>query len=348
MKREVKRKAAEIYYIAASAASLSFFEAVKRRLWPDETREIYGGTVMSQDDKARPQTQGFFYERVSSLADALSVAGNDRRRILAGGTDLLLKIKHGTAKPGGLLDITRIEELRHIGEDGDVIRIGACVTITELLESDLLRRCAPTLCTVAGEIGSVEVRNVGTVGGNLCCARANCGTCFLPGCGAMTGDQGARPCQNAAYSDLLLPLSAYDAVAVLKNRDGERSVQVRRFLKTNGSLDLKPDEILTEVSFRKPVADGWGYARLRQPTQMGLPFVSVIAVSRGGVFDLTIGGSAKYIHTFEKISGEGMAEKISAELLWSECLYFSQDYRRRITPAVIREAVNGALEERER
>lgn len=303
---------------------------------------------MSQDDKARPGTQGFSYERVSSLADALSVAGNDRRRILAGGTDLLLKIKHGTAKPGGLLDITRIEELRHIEEDGDVIRIGACVTITELLESDLLRRCAPTLCTIAREIGSVEVRNVGTVGGNLCCARANCGTCFLPGCGAMTGDRSARPCQNAAYSDLLLPLSAYGAVVVLKSRDGERSVPVRQFLKTNGSLDLKADEIMTEISFRKPAADGWGYARLRQPTQMGLPFVSVIAAARGGACDLTVGGSTKYVHTFEKMLGEGMGEKIAAELLWSECLYFSQDYRRRITPALIREAAGGALGERDR
>lgn len=308
-----------------------------------DVRKMFGGTWMAQDGNIKSPTQNYFYERLSSLDEALSIVGTDRRRILAGGTDLLLKIKHGMAKPEGLLDISKIEELRHIEEDGKVIRIGSCVTIAELLESDLLRRHAPTLCVVAVEIGAVEVRNVGTVGGNLCCTCANCGTCFLPGCGTMTADRGTLPCQNAAYSDLLLPLAAYDAVAILKNSRGERSVPVRQFLKTNGTLDLKSDEILTEISFRKTTADGWGYARLRHPTQMGLPFVSVIAALRGESFDLSIGGSTKYVHTFEKISGEGMGEKISAELIWSECLYFSQDYRRRITPALIREAISGAL-----
>lgn len=298
---------------------------------------------MSQNGKVKPHTRDFSYERVSSLAEAISIAGVDGRRILAGGTDLLLKIKHGTAKPGGLLDISKIEDLGHIEESGNVIRLGACVTINELLESNMLRNYAPTLCAVAGEIGSVEVRNVGTVGGNLCCARANCGTCFLPGCGVMTGDRHVRPCQNAAYSDLLLPLAAYDAIAVLKSRDGERSVRIRRFLKMNSSLDLNPGEILTEISFIKPVADGWGYTRLRQPTQMGLPFVSVIAALRGEVIDLTIGGSTKYVYTFEKMSGESIGEKISAELIWSECQYFSTDYRSRITPVLIGEAIRSAL-----
>jgi CO/xanthine dehydrogenase FAD-binding subunit len=303
---------------------------------------------MHPELKAGRRTEKFRYEKVLNLEDALGLAGTDNRRILAGGTDLLLKMKHGTARPQALLDISKIEELSHIREDGKYIRIGACVRVDELLKNDLLCSQAPILCRVAGEIGSPEVRNRGTVGGNLCSARANCGTCFLPGCKSMTGDRTVRPCQNASYSDLLLPLAAYGASVVLKREKGERTVPVRQFLRSNGTLELNIDEILSEIYFPKPVADGWGYARLRHPPAMGLPFLCVIAASRNDAFDLTVGGSTKYIHTFEKVVGRGMTGKIASELLFNESLYFSQDYRKKITPVFISEAMEYAISERER
>lgn len=299
---------------------------------------------MSQENKRRQKVQNLSYEKASSLGNALTLVGDGGRRILAGGTDLLLKIKHGISRSSALLDISRLDELRYIKKEDGKIRIGACVKLAELLNNEILSGNADMIGLAAAEIGSMEVRNMGTVGGNLCCARANCGVCFLPGCRATTGDRKVRPCRNAAYSDLLLPLVAYDAVAVLKNRNYERNIPIRQFLKTNGLFKLESHEILTEVFFEKPAAGGWGYARLRQPTKMGLPFVCAIAAFSDGAFDITVGGSVKSICTFEKVPDKGMVDKIAEKLSFNKSLYFSQDYRKSVASSIIREAMERALE----
>lgn len=241
--------------------------------------------------------------------------------------------------PVSLVDISGVEELRFIREEGGRIRIGACVKLAELFESDLLRCVAETLLNVANEIGPKEVRNMGTVGGNLCCARANCGVCFLPGCKGMTGDRKVPPCRNAAYADLLLPLAAYGASLTLKRVDGERTVAIRSFLNQEGRLDLKPGEILAEISFPTPKADGWGYARLRYPDTMGLPYICVIAERHGDSFDLTLGGSIKGIHRVEAWRLADGTDTITERLMFGESLAFSPEYRTRSLPSLVREAV---------
>jgi CO/xanthine dehydrogenase FAD-binding subunit len=101
----------------------------------------------------------FNYAKASSLENALKLLeGRDDAYFLAGGTNLLLKIKHGQLKPGLVVGIGRLEELQFITQRGGYVRIGAGVKINELLKSKLLKESAALLLRAAGEIGSPEVR----------------------------------------------------------------------------------------------------------------------------------------------------------------------------------------------
>jgi len=288
--------------------------------------------------------QEFSYKKALSLDEALEVLAAENHRIIAGGTDLMLKIKHKTAYPRSLLDISSIKELRYVREENGRISIGACTKLSDLAGSLLCKNASPLIFATANDMASAEIRNMGTVGGNLCSARANCGICFLPGCRAMTADRSEIPCRNAAWSDLLLPLSAYGANVVLKNKHGERNVMVSNFLQEEGTLDLKPDEIMTEVNFACPREGGWGYAKLREPSSMGFPFLVVVAQADNGKFNITIGGSVGHVYQFNQISEESVPSIVSLKLKFNRCLRLSQTYREKTAVSVILEAMRRASE----
>jgi CO/xanthine dehydrogenase FAD-binding subunit len=288
--------------------------------------------------------QEFSYKKTFSLGEALEILAAENYRVIAGGTDLMLKIKHKTAYPRALLDISSVKELRYVREEGGRISIGACAKLSDLAESLLCKNALPLVFATVNEMASAEIRNMGTVGGNLCCARANCGICFLPGCRAMTADRSEIPCRNAAWSDLLLPLSAYGAEAVLKNKHGERTVMVSNFLKDDGTLDLKPDEIMTEISFACPREGGWGYAKLREPSSMGFPFLVVAVQAENGKFNITIGGSVGHVYQFKQVSEESIPSIVSHKLKFNRCLRLSQGYREKTAASVILEAMGRSLE----
>ena len=88
-------------------------------------------------------------------------------RVIAGGTDLVLQLRRGERRARCLVDISHIYALRATTETDGLITIGAAVTHTELSASPLIREHAPVLAQAAAEIGSPEIRNVGTVGGNV-------------------------------------------------------------------------------------------------------------------------------------------------------------------------------------
>jgi CO/xanthine dehydrogenase FAD-binding subunit len=286
----------------------------------------------------------FAYKKATNLDEALNFIDNEDCRILAGGTNIMLKIKHSTVAPCVLLDISSTRELSYIKDEGDVIKIGACTKLSDIIENKMLQKAALSLIEVASEIGSREVRNMGTVGGNICSVKANCGTCFLPGCRGMTGDRSVRPCSNASYADLLLPFLAYDAEVKIKSAHTEHSANIRHFLKSHGNTVLRTNEIVTEVSFKKPRLCGWSYVRFRYPRSMGLPFLNVIGHAHNGVVDLTIGGSTRGLYKFENIKCDFLYEAAN-EISFVDCLVFSHDYRTKIANALMREAIIKAMED---
>jgi len=118
------------------------------------------------------------YARPSSLDEALSLlAANPNARALAGGQTLVNVMKARIAAPDLLVDLNAIPELRGIQETGDGLELGAMATYTQLARAEAVHRERPILAKVAAQIADVQVRNRGTVGGNVC---ANDPTNHLP------------------------------------------------------------------------------------------------------------------------------------------------------------------------
>jgi CO/xanthine dehydrogenase FAD-binding subunit len=115
----------------------------------------------------------FTYVRAHSLDEAVALLSElgVHSRVLAGGTDLVNQFRKGEVQCDRVVDVTHVPELRTI-ENGDPIRIGAAVTHTEIAESALLRERAPLLVRACRQIGSPQIRNVATIGGNVVNAAA--------------------------------------------------------------------------------------------------------------------------------------------------------------------------------
>ncbi len=162
----------------------------------------------------------FEYRRPQTLEEALDflAAFGSETCILAGGTDLVVDLRQGAARPGYVLDIGRLDELKGIElVDGKLI-VGAAVTLAEIHGSALLQRYAPALNKCAATFASRQVRNVATIGGNV----AHCSPC----------------------ADTLPPLLIHEAKAVLAGKHGLWEIPVQDVASGPYSSSLRPDEIL--------------------------------------------------------------------------------------------------------
>ena len=158
---------------------------------------------------------------VDECLQILAKRGPDTK-VVAGGTDLLPQLKNGVLKPGWVVDLSAVAELRAISEAPDgALRIGASVTARELELDARVRSRFPALAESAAMVGSVQVRNLATLGGNLC---------------------------NAAPSaDMAPPLLALDAEAVIAGPSGQRRVSMASFFLGVRRTVLAPGELLLEI-----------------------------------------------------------------------------------------------------
>ena len=186
------------------------------------------------------------YARPASVDEALELLSQDGAVVLAGGTDLAGQIDRGIRSPSILVDL-QDAGLGGIAADGDGVRIGATVTLSELAGAELLTPFA-AVATAAGLAASPLLRNQGTVGGNLCqhtrCwyYRGEEWTCWLGGgdtCYAQIGDHRKHnleegDCISAHPSDLAPALAVSGATAVVRSGAGEREVPC------SSSIDARP------------------------------------------------------------------------------------------------------------
>ncbi len=193
----------------------------------------------------------FDYAAPKSVEEAIKLLAQhgDDAKVLAGGHSLLPMMKLRLAAPTSVIDLGRIPELAYIREEGGIIAVGAMTTHAEVEHSKLLRQRAPLLAETAAEIGDVQVRNRGTLGGAA-----------------------AHADPAADYPAALLAL---EAEFVLSGRTGTRKVAAKDFFVDLMTTALKPNEILTEVRF---AADkkrtGSAYQKLHQPAS-GFAIVGV-------------------------------------------------------------------------
>lgn len=202
-------------------------------------------------------------EAVALLAGAARPYGADRARILAGGQTLLPLLACGAVRAGALIDIGRLDELRHLERADGRIRIGALVSHATLERDGPLR----VVRQAAARIGNAAVRTRGTIGGSLAVATP-----------------GAEWCVTA---------NAFDGEVLLSGPAGERTVPVGDFLLGPAGSPVGADEILTGVQLREPTLAGLAGHRDRQS---GLPLLAV-AATVGATLRLALGGGAPPVPT---------------------------------------------------
>jgi xanthine dehydrogenase YagS FAD-binding subunit len=216
----------------------------------------------------------FEYTRVSTVSDALSALSTEGARLHAGGTDLLGCLHDGVFGATRVVSIGGIGELAGVRElPGGGLRIGALTTIADLAAHPLVRERAPGLAQAAVEVASPQLRNQGTVGGNLCqkprcwyyrgdfhCIRKGGDTCY-----ALGGENhfhcilGGDTCYIVHPSDTAPALAALEATAHVAGPEGSRTVAVAD-LHVRPSEDprretvLAPDEVLTHLTLPPPPA----------------------------------------------------------------------------------------------
>ena len=193
----------------------------------------------------------FNYFRPRSLKEATDlVARLEDFKILAGGTDLLIDLRIGRYRPKNVVDISGIKELSYIVDEGGIIRIGALTKLQDIVESPVVRGKLLALAEAVEQMGSWQVRCMGTVGGNLC---------------------NASPAADTAP-----PLMVYEARVKALSTRGEREIPITKFFKGPRETKLMRDEILTEVII--PYIDGAGTATLKLGRRNAFT-LSVVAVS---------------------------------------------------------------------
>lgn len=161
----------------------------------------------------------------TSLKEALSILHNrsERVKLIAGGTDAVIQLKEGSLQTRELLDVSNIRELRSVLREGSTIRIGALSTYSDIIESSVLRQSCRMLVDACKTIGTPQIQNRATIGGNL----AN-----------------ASPA-----GDAIPPLYVLNATITAQNHEGERTIPIERFFLGYRRIDLRPDELITEISF---------------------------------------------------------------------------------------------------
>ena len=193
------------------------------------------------------------YYRPGSASEAVTIlAGNPEATVIAGGTDLVVDRRLGRSDPlAPLVDVTGIDELRGVRWDGDELHIGAAAAIGAIEADPAVIVRASALAEAARVLGSVQIRNMATLGGNLCNA--------------------------SPAAEMAPPLIAHDAVAAVHGSDGERRQAVATLATGPGTTILATGEILTGVRLRILSHSGSCYLRQTVRWAMDLAGVGVAA-----------------------------------------------------------------------
>jgi 4-hydroxybenzoyl-CoA reductase subunit beta len=244
----------------------------------------------------------FVYHTPRTIADAVKIIADNgpEAQFVAGGTDLYPNMKRRQQMPKTVISVMRLPELNQItGEGKTGIRIGASMTLTEILENEIIKRDYPVIASAARTISTPILRNMGTIGGNLLldtrcnyydqnyewrkainfCLKKDGDVCWVA--------PGSAKCWAVQSSDLVPVMVAIGAKFRFVSTAGERVIEAREFYKDDGIdyTSKRPDELLVDIHL--PPTNGWraSYQKLR----------------RRGAFDFPVLGVAAYIQYGERV-----------------------------------------------
>lgn len=210
-------------------------------------------------------------EDIASALELFDKLGSDSWK-MAGGQDSLDWFKDRAKRPSSVVDLSKIDEMRGIRETSDGLEIGALTTLTEITENTLIKNHYSLLSTAASRVASPQIRNVGTIGGNICqdtrcwyyrggidCYRAGGTTCYADTPEGMNREHclfEANRCVAVTPSDTAPTLVSMDATMVVVNKKGERIIPAGEFF-IGPEIDiermtiLQPDDLLTAIRLPK-------------------------------------------------------------------------------------------------
>ena len=165
--------------------------------------------------------QSFSFVKASTIDEAIRLIANDGTRVVAGGTDLVVEIKKKAIDLQEIVDIGGLKELQMITVNENYLNVGACSTFSTLSSSNEVKKYANGLFEAANTIGSPQIRNLGTLGGNMANA--------------------------SVAADSIAPLMSLRSLVELESLDGKREVEAKKFFSQNKKDFLKSDEIITNI-----------------------------------------------------------------------------------------------------
>lgn len=244
--------------------------------------------------------QPFMYARPETLAEAIKllVDRGPEARVLAGGTDLIIRLRDGSLRPAVVVDVKRVPELApgiRAAQDGSLV-IGATTTMAQIAAHPLLRRDVAGLAEAAAVVGSVQIRNRATLAGNLC---------------------NASPAADTAPS-----LLVHGAIVVVAGPDGERRLALDEFFVRSGVTKLGRGELLVAVEIPAPPDGPIASAHQRRTRRRGHDLASVTlaaGVDSAGVTRIAYGSVGPRPHLRVDTSGlladQGAPDDAKAALL---------------------------------
>lgn len=282
----------------------------------------------------------------TTLADALALADEYREHgwLLAGGQDTYGWLKDRVKRPQALIDLNGIDELRGIETLDSGLAIGAITTLREIVSDEVVERDFGLLRDAASRVASPQIRNAGTLGGNLVqdarcwyyrrgldCYRAGGNICYADGPQSMNREHavfGASRCVAVSPSDTATALVALDAVMRVKSLDGERLVPAADFFvgperQITRMTALKPGELLVSVE----VPNDWAgapfhFEKVADRNVFDFALVSIASamrLERGAIDDcrLVLGGVACTPHRLRRVE-KAAAGGVPSDALASE------------------------------
>ncbi|MBV8207773.1 MAG: xanthine dehydrogenase family protein subunit M [Acidobacteria bacterium] len=274
----------------------------------------------------------FDYQAPSSVEQAIALLESSHEaKLLAGGHSLLPAMKLRLAEPALLIDLGRIPGLSYVREAGAQVALGAMTTHAAIAESPLLASRSPLLSRAARQIGDVQVRNRGTIGGSI-----------------------AHADPAADYPAALLAL---DAEIVARGRKGERTIPAREFFSGLFSTTLLSGELITEIRVPATTGAGTSYAKFHHPAS-GFAVVGVAAVVKmasGKIQSAAIGITGVADHAYRAGAAERALVNQPASAIAGACSraaegvdalgdhFASAEYRKHLAAVYCRRAVQEAM-----
>jgi len=301
---------------------------------------------------------------------ALLAAHGERALLVAGGTDAMPNLKHRLHEPELVIHLGRVAELHYVREDAGGLHLGARVTLSEIESHPAIREGYPLLARAAGMVAGPQLRNMGTIGGNLCldtrCTYYNqtylwreaLGFCLKKdGVHCHVVPQGKR-CVAAHSSDVAPALIALDATVEIAGAGGRREIAVDAFFVGDGKHNnvLEPGELVTRITV-PAVSRGMrsGYRKLRPRQAIDFPMLSVAfaadaadPLERARLVVSALAARPRVINGVDTIvAGKRLDEEVAtalAEAAQRQCrpqinIPYDADYRHAMVPVFVKRAV---------